>query len=93
MLDFRHSCADGFDAMDPETSTHAVLRALRTHEDVGVTTQHAPLYDAIDPDALNRLFRSAPGKVTFEYSGLAVTVDHEDNVTLRSLNEVNGSNQ
>ena len=43
-----------------------------------------PLHDAVDPDALNRLFRltGAPGSVTFQYCGHDVTVDSTGDVEL-----------
>jgi len=39
-----------------------------------------PLYDAIDPGALEQLFRNGSGKVIFEYADHVVTVDHEQAV-------------
>ena len=47
-----------------------------------------PLYDVIDPDALNRLFNSdspgrpnGPGRVTFTLSGCEVVVESDGEVT------------
>jgi hypothetical protein len=44
-----------------------------------------PLYEVIDPDALERLFnpsadRQGPGRVTFEYMGCHVTVNSTGSV-------------
>lgn len=42
-----------------------------------------PLYDAIDPDALDAIFRDGrPGRVSFEYVGYEVTVCGRDQVTV-----------
>ena len=48
-----------------------------------------PLYDAIDPDALNQLFRpgvqsvgSAAGQVRFTFAGCDVVVDSDNQVTV-----------
>lgn len=42
-----------------------------------------PLYDAIDPDALDKIFRGdLPGRVSFPYAGYEVTVCGRDQVTV-----------
>ena len=44
-----------------------------------------PLYDAIDPEALDAIFggdTDATGRLEFDYSGYTVVVDTEDGVTL-----------
>ena len=42
-----------------------------------------PLYDAIDPDALDAIFRDGrPGRVSFEYAGYEMTVCGRDQVTV-----------
>lgn len=42
-----------------------------------------PLYDSIDPDALDAIFRDDhPGRVTFSYAGYEVTVCGRDQVTV-----------
>jgi hypothetical protein len=39
-----------------------------------------PLYRAIEPDALNVLFRESQGDVRFDHWGCTVTVDHDGTV-------------
>jgi hypothetical protein len=58
----------------------------------GDVTDVVPLYDVLDPDALERLFRpSAPSRadanpsVRFEYEGHVVTVDGDGDVDVRRL--------
>ena len=58
----------------------AIVETVATEEGVDPVDLDEPLYAAIDPDALDRLFRSAPagsgiaGRVTFTYAGYDVTV-------------------
>jgi hypothetical protein len=51
----------------------AVLEELARREGVE-KRELPPLYDAIDPGALDRLFRGTTGSITFEYLGYRVTV-------------------
>lgn len=55
-----------------------------------------PLYEVIDPEALNRLF--APtyegngrkcGRINFEYAGFEVDITSEDGVTLTPISSAN----
>lgn len=64
---------------------NAVLTAVADQEGVDVSELRKPLYDVIDPDALEGLFKHDTGLATFEYYGYTVTVDHRGNV------EVNGT--
>jgi len=44
-----------------------------------------PLYDVIEPTALNELFRNRPhanGVISFEYAGFDVTVDSDGSIGL-----------
>lgn len=56
-----------------------------------------PLFEAIDPDALNDLFASPPrgerhtnGSVIFEYAGYEIDVHSSDGVTVRPIEELSG---
>jgi hypothetical protein len=64
--------------------TSAVATALAAHENVGVDELAPPLYDVIDPEALENLFRNTSGSVTFEYREYEVTVDDEYDVQVRA---------
>ncbi|MDQ2049158.1 HalOD1 output domain-containing protein [Natronolimnohabitans sp. A-GB9] len=49
-----------------------------------------PLYESIDPTALDELFTTSDGtagRVIFEYAGYSVTVDNEGQVTLAELSD------
>ena len=58
----------------------SVVETVAAEEGVDPVDLDVPLYAVIDPDALDRLFRSAPagtgidGRVTFTYVGYDVTV-------------------
>lgn len=43
-----------------------------------------PLYEAINPSALDRLFegKQSHGSIAFEYGEYVITVDNKENVTL-----------
>jgi hypothetical protein len=63
-----------------EDVTSAVVSALAAHENVATDELTPPLYDVIDPEALEDLFRNTSGSVTFEYGEYEVTVDDEHTV-------------
>jgi hypothetical protein len=64
-------------AVEQQTVTEQVVAAVAAEKDVTELTL-APLYDAIDPDALESLFQAgATGRVRFAYEGYDVTV-HTD---------------
>jgi len=64
-----------------------VVRAVAGSEDVEPAAVEPALFEAIDGDALDRLFRSATGHVTFEYDGYEVTVTSDGDVSLAPLCE------
>lgn len=64
--------------------TSTVASALAAHENVDVDELAPPLYDVIDPEALEDLFRDTTGRVTFEYREYGVTVDDDYTVEVRT---------
>ncbi|WP_276280466.1 HalOD1 output domain-containing protein [Halorussus caseinilyticus] len=78
-----------FDSSTPPSI--AVVEALSTVTGEG-PTEVGPLYSAIDPDALDALFRGAgetpgDGRVTFVLDGHAVTVRRSGVVEVRDADE------
>ncbi|MDG5776125.1 HalOD1 output domain-containing protein [Haloarculaceae archaeon H-GB2-1] len=69
-----------------ETSSlsEAVLAAVADREGVEELDLEEPLYSAVDPEALDNLFRSSTGEVRFRYLGYTITVDHTGDVTIAS---------
>lgn len=65
-----------------QTTSEAVLAAVAERRGIDETKLERPIYDAVDPDALDSLFRSGAGEVTFRYLGYRVTVDADRNVDL-----------
>ena len=63
--------------------TSTVASELAAHENVDVDELSPPLYDVIDPEALEDLFRNTTGRVTFEYREYEVTVDDDYTVEVR----------
>lgn len=64
-----------------------VIEAVAAREGVSPTELPAPLYESIDPDALDSLFHVGTGRVTFEYLAYEVTVTSDGDVALESLEE------
>lgn len=82
---------------EDETPSEAVIRAVSTFAGRGLLASPDgteiepldPLYDTIDPDALDALFstaaRDVAGTVEFAYCGYEVTVDRAGTVTVSEL--------
>lgn len=74
---------------DGESVTNAVVTAVSTATDAGVS-ELPPLYDSLDPDALEGIFstlsggaeRRCDGRVVFEYGGYEVHVESSGLVRL-----------
>lgn len=78
-----------------QAPSDAVVEAVATSEDVPSTHLDPPLYDAVDPDALDALFESRATddgvvSVGFAYGGYAVTV-HDRGERVVELIELGGS--
>jgi hypothetical protein len=76
---------------EPEQSlSEAVIAAFATAADVDqleLADEFGPLYDAIDPTALDSLFRAGRatnGAVTFCYAGYEITADQTGTVVVSS---------
>lgn len=74
-------------AATADTPSQAVLAAVAEREGVSRLELETPLFEAIDPDALNSLFRDTRVQVTFEYAGYIVTLDESGDVELDALPE------
>lgn len=64
------------DGSEPLSS--AVVSTIARHEGVDPVNLDPPLYETIDPDALDGLFRNGDEstvELTFRYNGSEVTVD------------------
>lgn len=79
----------------PNTSlSEAVLEAVATEMGVEQSDLPDPLFDAIDPEALDRLFRpdrngqpTRDGHITFTYAGYEVTTYSDKRVELLPLEQ------
>lgn len=72
------------DQTSPVSVSNAILKRIVTTTDRDVT-ELPPIYDAIDPDALEALIDScttSTASVTFHYHGFRVTVTGDRTVTL-----------
>ncbi|ELY91237.1 HalOD1 output domain-containing protein [Natrinema altunense] len=79
------SFSGSFDGVNGSVSS-AVIAAVATHRETD-PTRLPPLYEWIDPDALDALFapaRSGPrsGRLEFTYDGHAIAVDCTDGVSV-----------
>lgn len=69
------SPADSSSVVDEITASVASLEDVAPHE-------LRPLYEVIDPEALESLFRQTRGQLTFEYLDYEVTVYHDYSVKI-----------
>jgi len=77
-----------------ERMVSAIVSGVAACTGRGVTDL-PPLYDVVDPEALERVFaslsgsrrRSNDGRIVFTYAGCEVMVDGGDELTIRSLEE------
>ncbi|WP_277555746.1 HalOD1 output domain-containing protein [Halobaculum limi] len=65
----------------------AVVTAVGAEAGVELSDLKPPLYEVVDPDALDTLFQDTTGTVSFEYHGSVVSVDHTNAVTLASTDD------
>jgi len=65
-------------------ASDSVIEAVASREGIDPVELTAPLYDAVDPEQLDRLLGSAASavSVTFTYLGYEVTVQSDGSVTL-----------
>ncbi|MFC7195181.1 HalOD1 output domain-containing protein [Halosimplex aquaticum] len=71
---------------DDQSAAEAVLGAVAERAGVGVLDLSVPLYDAVDPDALNSFYRACDdgesATVAFSYYGYDVEVSGNGRVLL-----------
>lgn len=67
---------------DAESVCELIVHEVADREGIEPWTVAEPLYDSINPEALETLFRGSSGRVTFEYMGYVVTVTHEHEVVI-----------
>jgi hypothetical protein len=65
-----------------ESITAAVVRAVT---EANGTMPATPLYDVINPDALEDLYRNGSPEVRFEYAGNSVTIRSDRSVAVSEL--------
>lgn len=67
---------------DAESICERIVFEVADREDVDPQEITVPLYDAVNPDAVESLFRGNPGRLTFTYMGYIVSVTHNYEVTV-----------
>lgn len=74
---------------DNGTLTHSIVEAVTEAEDVTYEELSPPLYEVIDPDALNQLFDQKPsiGKVVFNYNTCEVSVFSDGYIMVKKHSE------
>lgn len=66
--------------------TQSVVEAVAEADGVGPEELAPPLYEEIDPDALERIFATGPStrRVVFTYNGYEVTVRGDGSVSIHA---------
>lgn len=74
---------------DNSTLAHSIVDAITEVEDVTHEELSPPLYEVIDPEALNELFarRLSSGKVVFNYNACEVSVFSDGYVMVKKYGE------
>jgi len=75
-----------------QSASEAVLEAVAERAGVDVLDLSVPLYDAVDPEALDAFYRTGgdaatPIRVSFEYCGYEVTVSGDGEVVLDAVTD------
>lgn len=74
---------DGRVSREPaQPASTAVVGALADRYGTSELDLYPPLYESIDPDALDRFLACSDGEVRFDYRETTVTVDYEYNVSV-----------
>lgn len=74
-----------------ELLSERIIRAVADAEGVSPTALDTPLYESIDPEALDRLFRSSDNRhgmtvsAQFEYYGYKLDIHSDGQLTLTEL--------
>lgn len=64
----------------PKPITHAVITAVAAAAECDRTAVQPPLYEVVDPDALNALYQHVTPHVTFDYAGYRVEIQPDQTV-------------
>lgn len=72
------------DSQETRSASEAVIQEVAEQEGIQPGEMNPPLFEAVDPEALDRVLRDT-GSVSFEYHGYLVTVDHSANVNLQPI--------
>ena len=70
----------------PTDTTSITADVVTAVTEANGTKPTTPLYEAIDPDALEDLYQHASPEVSFEYIGYHVTIHPDRTVTVSELN-------
>jgi len=76
------------DGMTPAKLSEAVIVAIAEKEGVDEQELDSPLFEVINPDALDSLFRNSGGRVQFEYLDYQVTVNHNGVVDVAEARDI-----
>ena len=76
------------DCQDEQRLSTSVVRAVATAIDTDPLSLDEQLYDAVDPDALDRLLGGGPNigsacRLSFEFAGCSVTIHGDGQIVVR----------
>lgn len=78
-------CQVQTDETDERSVSQAVIDAIAAVEGTPPTELSPPLYDVVDPEALNKVFagKASLGKVVFDYNSYEVSVGADGHVAVK----------
>ncbi|WP_435159530.1 HalOD1 output domain-containing protein [Haladaptatus sp. DFWS20] len=68
-----------------KSTSDAVVKAVAEEKGCEPTRLTPPLYDVIDPDALDMMYRRASPQTVFEFAGYEVTIQPDKSIMLQTI--------
>jgi hypothetical protein len=70
----------------PEQSTSIAMAIISAIEEVDGDRPDIPLYDVVEPDALEALYKHGKQRVQFQYAGYQVTIQPDQTILVSEPN-------
>ena len=68
-----------------------IIQSVARAEGVEASTIDEQLYQVINMDAVDSLFRDSPGVLRFQFKDYWITIDHTETITVEKIGQRDGS--